>query len=118
MKFGTQTNSSMQNLMVMFTFSIFDRKYFLGEGGAVGKGKFGPKQFNGSVQFFCFQPEIPFLDKLGPKNQNCQFKLKFGTYTNSNMKDSMVALIFSIFDFFCVDSFVRQVFFQKFKIVS
>ena len=31
--------------------------------------------------FFCFQPEIPFLDKFGPKKQNCQFKLKFDTHT-------------------------------------
>ena len=26
-KFGTQTDSNMQDSMVMFTFSIFDRKY-------------------------------------------------------------------------------------------
>ena len=29
--------------------------------------------------FFYFKPEIPFLGKFGPKNQNCQVKLKFGT---------------------------------------
>ena len=23
----------------------------------------------------CFRPKIPLLGKLGPKNQNCQFKL-------------------------------------------
>ena len=34
----------------------------------------------GSVQFFCFRKETPFLGKIGPKNQNYQFKLKFGTY--------------------------------------
>ena len=28
--------------------------------------------------FFFFQPKIPFLGKINPKNQNCQFKLKFG----------------------------------------
>ena len=32
------------------------------------------------------------------KNQNCQFKLKFGTFTNSNMQNSMVLLILSILD--------------------
>ena len=34
--------------------------------------------------------EIPFLGKFGAKNQNYQFKLKFGTYTNSNMQNSVV----------------------------
>ena len=34
--------------------------------------------------------EIPFLGKFGAKNQNYQFKLKFGTYTNSNMHNSVV----------------------------
>ena len=32
---------------------------------------------------------IPFLDNFGPKNQNCQFKLKFVTKTNSNMENSI-----------------------------
>ena len=31
---------------------------------------------------FFFRQETPFLAKFGPKNQNCQFKLKFGTCTN------------------------------------
>ena len=48
--------------------------------------------------FFCFSVEIPFLGKLGPKNQNCHFMLKFGTYTNPNMQNSMVMFIFSVFD--------------------
>ena len=47
---------------------------------------------------FCFWVEIPFLGKFGPKNQNCHFKLKFGTYTNSNMQNSMVMFILSVFD--------------------
>ena len=38
-----------------------------------------------------------FLRKFGQeKNQNCQFKLKFGTLTNLNMQNSMV-----VFTFFC-----------------
>ena len=41
--------------------------------------------------------EIPFLGKCGPKNQNCHFKLKFCTYTNSNMQSSMVMFIFFCF---------------------
>ena len=36
-------------------------------------------EFNGDVHFLRFLLEIPFLGKLGPKDQNCQFKLKFGT---------------------------------------
>ena len=31
---------------------------------------------------FSFQPEIPFLSKFCPKIQNCQLKLKFGSYSN------------------------------------
>ena len=42
--------------------------------------------------------EIPFLGKFGPKNQNYQLMLKFGTLTNSNMQNSMVMLFFSVFD--------------------
>ena len=42
--------------------------------------------------------EIPFLGKFGPKSQNSHFKLKFGTYTNSNMQNSMVMFIFFVFD--------------------
>ena len=45
---------------------------------------------------FCFPLEIPFLGKFGPKSQNCQFKLKFGTCTNSNLQNSMVIVTFSL----------------------
>ena len=31
------------------------------------------------AHFFCLGRETPFLDKCGSKNQNFQFKLKFGT---------------------------------------
>ena len=41
--------------------------------------------------------EIPFLGKLDPKNQNFQFKLKFGTQTSSNIQNSMVVLTFPAF---------------------
>ena len=50
------------------------------------------------MRIFSFRPEIPFLDKFGPKNQNCQSELKFGTYTDLNMQNSMVMLTFSVFD--------------------
>ena len=41
---------------------------------------------------------MPFLGKFGPKNQNSHFKLKFGTYTNSNMQNSMVMFIFFVLE--------------------
>ena len=31
---------------------------------------------NSMMTFFCFRQEFHFLGKLGPKNKNCQFKLK------------------------------------------
>ena len=33
-----------------------------------------------------------------PNNQNCQFKLKFGTYNNSYMQNSMVLFTFCVVD--------------------
>ena len=42
------------------------------------------------------EPEMPFLGKFGPENQNCQFKLKFVTSTNSNMQNSVVMFTFSV----------------------
>ena len=55
-------------------------------------------QFIGDIHFLSFRPQIPFQGKFGPKNQNCQFELKFGTYTNLNMPNSMVVITSSIFD--------------------
>ena len=49
--------------------------------------------------FFCFRPEKPFLGKSGQKNQNCQFKLKFGTKTNLNKRNSKMMFSFSVFDY-------------------
>ena len=40
------------------------------------------------------------VKKKTEKNQNCQFELKSGTETNSNMQNSMVLLTFSVFDSF------------------
>ena len=39
-----------------------------------------------------------FSCKLGPKYQNCQFQLKFGTQAKSNMQNSVVICTFSVFD--------------------
>ena len=41
---------------------------------------------------------MPFLGKFCLENQNFQFKLKSGIYTNSNMQNSMVVFIFLVFD--------------------
>ena len=74
--------------MVVFIFAVLDQKYlfFL--------RKFGPKvkivslsrdlvptqfkyaEYSGDVHFFRFRPEISYLGKFGPNNQNCQFKLE------------------------------------------
>ena len=54
-------------------------------------------KYNGGVYFFCLRPEIPFSGKFFPKNQNCPFKLKISTYTNSNGQNSIVVFI-SVFD--------------------
>ena len=54
-------------------------------------------EFSGYIHFFRFRPQIPFLGEFCPKNQNCQFILKFGTWTNSNMQNSMAMFNFSAF---------------------
>ena len=41
------------------------------------------------------------MGKFGPKCQNYQFKLKFGSYSNSNMQNSMMLFTFFIFDQEC-----------------
>ena len=46
--------------------------------------------------FFCVRSEMSFLGKFGPKNQNCQFTLKFGTKTNFNMQNSMMVFNFAV----------------------
>ena len=39
-----------------------------------------------------------FWGKSGQKNQNCQFKRKFGTKNNLNMRNAMMMFTFSVFD--------------------
>ena len=55
-------------------------------------------EFTGYVHFFQFRQQIPSLGKFGPINQNCQFILKFSTWTNSNLQNSVAILNFSAFD--------------------
>ena len=47
---------------------------------------------------FPFPTRNTLFGQIGPKYQNCQFKLKFGTYINSNMQDSLVMFTFLCFD--------------------
>ena len=39
-----------------------------------------------------------FLNKFGPKNQGCQFSLKFGSETKSNILNSVVQFTFSVLE--------------------
>ena len=50
---------------------------------------------NSIVRFPISTKYTPFVQFV-PKIQNCQFKLKFGIYTNLNMQNSMIS-----FNFFC-----------------
>ena len=48
--------------------------------------------------FSIFDRKFLFGGKFYNKNPNCQFELKFVTYTNLNMQNSMAMFTFSIFD--------------------
>ena len=50
------------------------------------------------LTFSIFDRKYLFRGKFGPKNQNCQFELKFGSKANSNMRNSMAVLAFSGFN--------------------
>ena len=78
--------------MVMFNFPILDRKYpnILGKFGSKNhnyqsKLKFDTKtklNIDNSIVMFIFSvfyQKYPFSVNLVQANQNCQFKLKFGT---------------------------------------
>ena len=67
------------------------------------------------LNLFCFSLEIPFWGKFSPKSQNYQLKLKFGTYTNSNMQNLMMLFWFFVFEWKC--SFWANLV-QKVKIVT
>ena len=79
----------MQNSVVVFTFAVLDQKYSFWE-NLVQNIKIANLSCNlvprliriCSIQWYSsfnlFRLEIPFLGKIGPKDENCQFKLKFG----------------------------------------
>ena len=100
-KFGTETNLNMQNSMGMFIFSVSIRNTVFGQNVSAEMqylNLFAYTQFIGVAAFFCLRPGMPFSRKFGLKNQNCQFKLKSCTSTNSNMQKSMMRFTFSILD--------------------
>ena len=109
MKFDTQADSNMQNLMAVFSLSFVKWKNCFWK-NLVQKIKIICSKRNLKsrliricrIQRYCsvylFQGGKLFLGKFGPKNQNCQFKLKFGTQTNLNMQDSVIMFVFFVFD--------------------
>ena len=96
LKFGTQANSHIQNLMKnsMLTFPVSDQKYPF-QANSVQKKElsvqaeiwyldyFEQAEFNAVVFFFCFRSEKLILGKFDTKNQNFQLMLNFCTFTNS-----------------------------------
>ena len=106
-KFGTKTNSSMQNSMVGLTFFGFDQNYFFWA-NFVQTIKIVTLSWNlvprlieiYRIQWWshlCCQMEIPFFRKFGSKIQNCFLKVKVSAKTNSNMQNSMLMFTFSVF---------------------
>ena len=88
--------------MVLFTFSVFDWKYsfcanFVQKIEIISLS-LNLMQHYMVVYILCFFMKIPFLKKFCSKRQNCHFKLKFGTGTNSDMQNSLVMFTFSVFD--------------------
>ena len=92
-KVATETNSKTQSSMLVFTFSVFDRKYpfwvclvkkkksklsVYAEIWHLDYDEYA--EFNGLVHFFCFRQKILFWGKFNlKKRQISQFKLKFVT---------------------------------------
>ena len=68
-----------------------------------------------NCDFSIFDRKYPSWANLFKKNQNCEFKLKFGSKINSNMQNSMVVFTFSILD---GKNFFWANLVQKIKIVS
>ena len=101
---------------MVFTFSVLEWKYSFWQ--ILSKTSKFPvsadvwylKQFEFAecscdVQFSYFQPGAPFLGKFGPKIKNFNFKLKFGSKTNSNMQNSMMMFSFSVLEQKCFSVF-------------
>ena len=97
----------MHNSMTLFAFLIFDRKYPF-YANLVQKNNIISLSWNllpmlipvCRIQWwrwlFLIKLEILFLGKFGPKNEDYEFKLKFGTHNNSNMQNSMAMFTLSV----------------------
>ena len=124
LKFGTWTNSNMLNSMMLFSFFVFEWKYPFST-NLVQKIKIFTLSWNlvptliracriqWWCSFFSFWSEIIFWDKFSPNSKNYQLRLKYGTYTNSNMQNSM--MLFTFFEWKCL--FLANLV-QKVKIIS
>ena len=99
----------MQNSVVVFTFFVLDGKYLICTNLVhkirivISSWNLVPRliqicriQWRPSI--FLLRPEILFLGKFGPKNEDWRFKLKFGTQNNSNMQNSIMVFTFSVFE--------------------
>ena len=119
------TNLNMQNSMVMFSFFVIDQKYPFWA-NLVQKVKIVSLSWNFvptliwtcTIQWWCsffvFDRKCPFWANL-VQNKNCQFKLKFGTYTNSNMQNSVMMFTFL---FLTGNTLFGQIWSKKIKIIS
>ena len=76
--------------MVMFTFYVLDQKFHFW-GNLVKKLII---VFQIDVHFLYFRLKIPSRGIFGTNNQDCLFKLKFGTKSNSNVLNSSVMFTF------------------------
>lgn len=100
--YGTKTISNNLNLVVMFTFPIRDQKYpfftnlFEKINGILSNCN--TMHLMVGVIFFCFRPERFFVEKFGPKIQNCWPKVNFGPSANLKMYNLEVKLTFSFLD--------------------
>ena len=107
LKFVTWANSNIQNSMLLFTFSVLERKHLFEE-NLVQKTKIGSLRWNlvsrliqiCRIQWWCllfvFQSGNNLFGQIWSKKSNCQLKLKFGTQINSIIQNSMVAFTFSV----------------------
>ena len=107
----------MQGLMVVFTFFVLDRKYLFWT-KLVPKIKIVSLSLNlvpkliricriqWLYSLFHVRLEIPFLGKLFPKFKIVWLNSKFGTWTNSNIENSM--LMFSNSCILFLESFSKN----------
>ena len=67
------------------------------------------------AHYLCFRPEIRLFGNFVSKNENCHIKLKFGSYTNMDIQNSMGMLTLSalVQKYGCSGNLV-----QKMKIVT